>query len=205
MPGVIANATDLLNLPIRSNANSTVTLSDVAQVRRTFYDPTTFAEVNGQPTISLDVSKRIGSNIIANNQAVRAIVDKAAKTWPAGVHVTYLFDNSTDIRDMLGSLSDSILLAIVLVMIIVGGGARPALGPPGRHRDPDLLPDGVHDPERRRLHAEHDDHVRHAAGGRHPGGRRDHRGRIRRPQDDRGAQAAPGLRRGGAAHVLAGG
>ncbi|MEJ0024435.1 MAG: efflux RND transporter permease subunit [Rhizomicrobium sp.] len=119
VPGVIANAEDLLNLPIRSNANSTVTLSNVAQVRRNFYDPTTYARVNGQPTISLDVSKRIGSNIIANNLAVREIVDRAAKTWPPGVHVTYLFDRSTDIRDMLGSLSDSILLAIVLVMIIV--------------------------------------------------------------------------------------
>ena len=119
VPGVIENASDLLNLPIRSTANSTVKLSDVAQVRRTFYDATTYAEVNGQPALSLDVSKRIGSNIIANNQAVRDIVDKAAKTWPAGVHVTYLFDNSTDIRDMLGSLSDSIILAIVLVMIIV--------------------------------------------------------------------------------------
>src|SRR6185312_13320592 len=80
---------------------------------------TTYARVNGQPTISLDVSKRIGSNIIANNEAVRAAVEKAQKSWPAGVHVTYLFDESTDIRDQLGSLSDSIILAIVLVMIIV--------------------------------------------------------------------------------------
>ncbi len=119
VPGVIANASDLLNLPIRSTANSTITLADVAQVHRTFYDPTTYARVNGQPTISLDVTKRLGANIIANNQAVRAVVEKAQKTWPSGVHVTYLFDESTDIRDMLGSLSDSIILAIVLVMIII--------------------------------------------------------------------------------------
>ena len=119
VPGVIENANDLLTLPIRSSANSTITLGDVAQVRRTFYDPTTFARVNGQPTISLDVSKRIGSNIIANNEAVRAIVTKAQAHWPSGIHVTYLFDESKDIRDMLGSLSDSIILAIVLVMIIV--------------------------------------------------------------------------------------
>jgi multidrug efflux pump len=119
VPGVIANASDLLSLPIRSTANSTITLGDVAQVHRTFYDPTTYARVNGQPTISLDVTKRIGANIIANNQAVRAIVEKAQKTWPSGIHVTYLFDESTDIHDMLSSLSDSIILAIVLVMIIV--------------------------------------------------------------------------------------
>lgn len=119
VPGVIENAQDLLSLPIRSTADATIRLSDVAQVHRTFYDPTTFARVNGQPTISLDVSKRIGSNIIANNEAVRTLVETAQKTWPAGVHVTYLFDESTDIHDMLGSLSDSIILAIVLVMIII--------------------------------------------------------------------------------------
>lgn len=119
VPGVIENASDLLNLPIRSTANSTITLQDVAQVHRTFYDPTTYARVNGQPTISLDISKRIGSNVIENNQAVRTIVDKAQAHWPPGIHVTYLFDESTDIRDMLGSLSDSIILAIVLVMIII--------------------------------------------------------------------------------------
>ena len=119
VPGVIEKPDDLLHLPIRSTGNATITLSDVAQVRRTFYDPTTYARVNGQPTISLDVSKRIGSNIIANNEAVRTAVEKAQKTWPTGVHVTYLFDESTDIRDQLGSLSDSIILAVILVMIIV--------------------------------------------------------------------------------------
>ena len=119
VPGVIEKASDLLSLPIRSTANSTITLGDVAQVHRTFYDPTTYARVNGQPTISLDVTKRIGANIIANNEAVRAVVEKAQKTWPPGIHVTYLFDESTDIHDMLSSLSDSIILAIILVMIII--------------------------------------------------------------------------------------
>ncbi len=184
VPGVIENASDLLHLPVRSTENSTITLGDVAQVHRTFYDPDRYARVNGQPTISLDVSKRLGANIIANNEAVRAIVEKAQKSWPAGVHVTYLFDESTDIGDMLGSLSDSIILAIILVMIIIvaalGGARRVAR----RRRDPDLVPDGFHGAERHRHVAERDDHVRHAAGGRHPGRRRDHRRGIRRPEDD---------------------
>src|ERR1043165_5140171 len=58
VPGVISTAKDVLELPIRSTADATVTLSDVAQVHRTFYDPTTFAMVNGQRTISLDITKR---------------------------------------------------------------------------------------------------------------------------------------------------
>jgi multidrug efflux pump len=119
VPGVIENASDLLNLPIRSTANATITLSNVAQVRRTFQDPTTYSRVNGKPTLTLNVSKRIGSNIILNNQKIRDVVEKAAKTWPSGVQVTYLFDESTQIHNQLNSLTDSIILAIVLVMIIV--------------------------------------------------------------------------------------
>ncbi|MEI9886539.1 MAG: efflux RND transporter permease subunit [Rhizomicrobium sp.] len=119
VPGVIENGEDVLNLPIRSTADATVTLKDVADVRRTFYDPTSYARIGGKPSIAINVTKRIGANIISTNAAVRALVDKAAKNWPPGVHLSYMFDASTDIRDQLTSLTDSIVLAIILVMIIV--------------------------------------------------------------------------------------
>ncbi|MBN9558116.1 MAG: efflux RND transporter permease subunit [Alphaproteobacteria bacterium] len=119
VPGVIATAQDVLSLPLRSDANSTVTLQDVANVRRTFQDAKSYARLNGQPTIAIDVTKRIGANIIQNNEQVRKIVSEATKTWPPGVKVDFMFDASKDIRDQLGSLSDSIVLAIVLVMIII--------------------------------------------------------------------------------------
>lgn len=119
VPAVLENPKDVLALPIRSTADATVTLGDVAQVHKTFYDATSYVRLNGQPAIALDITKRIGANIIENNAQVRAAVAQAAKSWPSGVHVNYLFDASKDIRDQLGSLSDSIILAIVLVMIII--------------------------------------------------------------------------------------
>jgi multidrug efflux pump len=119
VPAVIESGADVLNLPIRSTADATVTLKDVATVRRNFVDATTYSMMNGRPTVAIDVTKRIGANVIATNEQVRQIVDAAAKTWPAGVKVDYLFDESKYIRDSLSSLSDSIILAIVLVMIIV--------------------------------------------------------------------------------------
>ncbi len=119
VPAVLETPQDVLGLPIRSTPDATVTLGDVAQVHKTFYDPTSYVRLNGQPAIALDVTKRIGANVIENNLQVRAVVDKASKLWPAGVHVDYLFDDSKDIHDQLGSLSDSILLAIILVMVIV--------------------------------------------------------------------------------------
>lgn len=119
VPAVIDNEKDVLDLPVRSTKDATVTLGDVANVHRTFYDATSYARMNGQPTIALEVTKRIGANVILNNEKVHEVVDQAAKSWPSGVHVNYMFDESKFIRDNLGSLSDSIILAIILVMIIV--------------------------------------------------------------------------------------
>lgn len=119
VPAVLETPQDVLGLPIRSTPDATVTLGDVAQVHKTFYDATSYVRLNGRPAISLDITKRIGANVIENNEKVRALVDQAAKSWPGGVHVDYLFDDSKDIHDQLGSLSDSIILAIVLVMIII--------------------------------------------------------------------------------------
>lgn len=119
VPAVIENGQDVLNLPIRSTPDATVTLKDVATVQRNFVDATSYSYMNGRPTIAIDVTKRIGANIIATNQQVRDLVETASKGWPKGVHVDYLFDESTFIRDNLSSLSDSIILAIVLVMIII--------------------------------------------------------------------------------------
>lgn len=119
VPGVIATAQDVLNLPIRATGDSTITLKDVAQVHRTFVDPNSFARMNGQPTMAIDVKKRVGTNLIDTNKKIKEAVTKAEKTWPAGVHATFMFDQSTFIGEQLGSLFDSILLAILLVMVII--------------------------------------------------------------------------------------
>jgi multidrug efflux pump len=119
VPGVIATAQDVLNLPIRATADSTIRLQDVAQVHRTFVDPYSYARMNGKPTMGIEIKKRVGTNLIETNQKVKEAVTKAMKTWPEGVHATFMFDQSTFIADQLGSLLDSILLAILLVMVII--------------------------------------------------------------------------------------
>ena len=107
--------------PCRSNraGEGVVTLSDVAEIRRTFKDADSYTRVNGKPAIALDVTKRIGTNIIENNLAIRAVVDEATKDWPETVQVDYMIDMSSNIFEVLGSLQSSILTAIFLVMILV--------------------------------------------------------------------------------------
>jgi multidrug efflux pump len=120
---------DVLSLPVKVAEDRVVTFADVAQVRRTFKDANEFARINGEPAVTLEVSKRVGANIIEVNNQVRGIVEQMRGEWPAAMEVTYLQDRSEDIRTMLRDLQNNVITAVVLVMIVViaAMGWRPAL------------------------------------------------------------------------------
>ncbi|MEP5067195.1 efflux RND transporter permease subunit, partial [Roseibium sp.] len=129
VPGLVETAEDVYSLPIKQNGEGLVTLGDVAEIRRTFKDANSYTRVNGRPAIALQVTKRIGTNIIENNAAVRAVVEEASKEWPSTIKVDMMLDQSSNIFEVLGSLQSSILTAIFLVMILVVAalGLRSAL------------------------------------------------------------------------------
>ena len=119
VPGLFEDVGDVLDLPVKVSGNKVLTFGDVALARRTFKDPTGFARVNGKPAIALEVSKRIGTNIIDTIAEVRALVETERESWPSGVRVEYSQDKSEDIRGMLRDLQNNVITAIVLVMIVV--------------------------------------------------------------------------------------
>jgi len=117
VPGLFEQ--DVLSLPVKVTGDRVVTFGDVATVRRTFKDPTSFARVNGRPAISLEISKRVGENIIETIDKVRAIVDAERATWPEGVVVSYSQDRSKDVKTMLSDLQNNVLSAVLLVMVVI--------------------------------------------------------------------------------------
>ena len=119
VPGLFENVEDVLNLPIKTSGDKVVTFADVAIAHRTFKDANGFARVNGQPAIALEVTKRIGTNIIDTIEEVRALVAMEQENWPASIQVTFSQDKSQQIRDMLKDLQNNVLAAVLLVMIVV--------------------------------------------------------------------------------------
>ena len=129
VPGLFETADDIINLPIIADGDGVVTLGDVASIKRTFKDASVFQRFNGEPAIALEVKKRLGTNIIENNEAVREVVDRYTADWPGSVNVDYALDESRYIFEVIGSLQSSIITAISLVMIVVVAalGARSAI------------------------------------------------------------------------------
>ncbi len=119
IPGLFENARDVFNLVVKSSNGTTVTLGQVAEIQRTFKDRNRFAEFNGKPTIAIEVVKRLGSNILINNDEVKRVIAEVTAKWPKAIKVETTLDQSRLIADILGSLSSSILLAILLVMTLV--------------------------------------------------------------------------------------
>ena len=119
VPGLVESAADVYSIPIKQNGEAVVTLGDVTEIRRTFKDASGYTRVNGEPAIALQVVKRIGTNIIVNNEAVREVVQEFSKNWPETIKIKYLLDQSSFIGEVQGSLQASIMTAIALVLIVV--------------------------------------------------------------------------------------
>jgi len=119
VPGLFETADDILDMPLKVNGDAIVRVSDIASLRRTFKDPESVARIDGLPAIGIEVSKRAGENIIETINQVRALVLEESKSWPPQVKVTFSQDNSKEIRDMLGELENSLVTAVLLVLIVI--------------------------------------------------------------------------------------
>ncbi|MGV0035101.1 MAG: efflux RND transporter permease subunit [Candidatus Azotimanducaceae bacterium WSBS_2022_MAG_OTU7] len=119
VPGVIEKAGDVLDLPLKISANAIITVRDIATIKRAFKDRSSYARVNGQRTISINVIKRGNSNIIKTVDQAKAVVENARASLPGKVEVFYTQDQAPFAKTQVRELQGNILTALTLVMVIV--------------------------------------------------------------------------------------
>lgn len=119
VPSLIETVQDLADLPVVAGDNAIVRVRDLAETRPTLKDPETVTRLDGKAAVAIEVSKRIGANLIDTVDKVKAITEAAQKQMPAGVVVSFSQDKSTTIRQMLSDLQNSVLTAVVLVFIVI--------------------------------------------------------------------------------------
>ncbi|MBI3435193.1 MAG: efflux RND transporter permease subunit [Proteobacteria bacterium] len=119
VPGLIEEARDVLAIPLSASPDATVTLGDVAKVRPTFKDANSITRIDGRPAMTIEVSKRVGANLIETIDAVKAVVARQQATWPDSLQATYAQDKSKVVRQMLGDLQNSVATGVLLVVVII--------------------------------------------------------------------------------------
>jgi multidrug efflux pump subunit AcrB/outer membrane protein TolC len=129
VPAELKRADQLEEAPVADKGGRIVHVRDVARVVDTLADRTTYARMNGQAAVSLNVKKRTGANIVSVADEVKKAVEVQAARWPKGVEYRILADQSKAIRSMVQELQDNILTALILVIgvILVSMGFRNSL------------------------------------------------------------------------------
>ncbi|MDA7981318.1 MAG: efflux RND transporter permease subunit [Alphaproteobacteria bacterium] len=129
VPGLYRSYEEIIDLPLRVNGDREVTVGDIAIVRPTFREPDSFVRVNGQNSVSVEITKRIGTNIIETIDQAKIVVEEESKKWPPGVTYAFSGDESVDIRRIISDLGNSVVTSILLVVtvLIATIGLRTAL------------------------------------------------------------------------------
>lgn len=119
VPGLFENLNDILDMPVKVSGDAVIRFRDIGRLNATFKDSEDIARVNGQPALTLEISKRTGANIIQTIEQVKALVQRESAAWPEGISVSFSQDKSTMIATMLSDLQNNVLSAILLVMIVI--------------------------------------------------------------------------------------
>ena len=121
VPGLYETIDDVLDTPIKTFGDSVITFRDIAKVKRTFEDRKSYANVNGKNSVTIEVSKRVGENIIDTIKKIKEVSVQVTKDFPPSVDISFSQDQSKTIQTMLNSLQNNVIAAIILVLIIILG------------------------------------------------------------------------------------
>lgn len=94
-------------------------LADVIKVRDAFKDRTTYSRLDGVPNVTLSIQKRIGANVVAVSDHIKAVIEEAGRQVPGDVKFDITFDMSKYVRDMVADLENNMASGLVLVVGIL--------------------------------------------------------------------------------------
>jgi len=126
--GEFTSAEDAGNLVLRSNElGQALYLKDVAMITETLQRPYRYVGAQGDPAISMIVTKKGDADIITLVDSVRAYLDTIPETYGQNVHVSAYNDLSTVTRLRLGVLTNNGMIGLALVLLLLMLFLRPAV------------------------------------------------------------------------------
>lgn len=117
VPGEFRTPAEIEDLIVKAGETGAVYIRDIATLADGFKDTETLSRLNGEPAVTLTVSKRSGANVIEVADTVRHTAENFQTLPGVVVHVT--MDESEQIRDMVAELENSILSGLILVLVVI--------------------------------------------------------------------------------------
>ncbi|UCG27896.1 MAG: efflux RND transporter permease subunit [Bacteroidales bacterium] len=119
--GEFDNTDEIKDIIINHDNGNIVYLKDVAEVIDGYAEPTNFARLDKEPVVSLQVVKKSGENLLSATDQIIAIMVEAQQSGavPATMTVSYSNDQSEMIRIQLNNLENSMIMAVILVILVL--------------------------------------------------------------------------------------
>ena len=115
----LKNAYEFGNLIISNKGGAPVRLRDVASVENSLETIKTYANLNGEPSITLAIQRQPGANTVRVVDAVRAKIPELSSQLPQSVSLTPVNDRSSSVREALHDVTLTLMGTIALVVLVI--------------------------------------------------------------------------------------
>lgn len=108
---------EIENVIVKNEFQNIVYLRDIGEVSFGPKEATSFARLNGNPVVTLDVKKKSGGNLINAAEKIQQIVaDAQDNVFPKDLEVVITNDQSKMTKNMVTNLENSIIMGVLLVV-----------------------------------------------------------------------------------------
>jgi multidrug efflux pump len=118
--GEFKSIDDLKNIIFTSSSGAIVKLTDIATVKDSFKEQESYARLNGQNVVTLNVIKKSGQNLLDASDKIKVSIDNLKKTsYPSDLNVVITGDMSKYTRSTLSDLNNTIIIGFILVTVVL--------------------------------------------------------------------------------------
>ena len=117
--GEFDDSRQLEELPVGSYQGRVIYLKDVARVDDGLEERTQQSYINGVEGATIVIQKQSGANSVQISDKVKEILPRLEKNLPSDIKIGVVVDTSDNIRNTIASLVETVLYALLFVMIVV--------------------------------------------------------------------------------------
>ena len=116
--GEFDNIKELENIIVKKDEDKVVYLKDVATVVDGYTEPTTFARLDKESVVSVQIVKKGGENLLSTTEEVYKVLDKAKaeNMLPSGIDISITNDQSEMVVMQLDNLENSMIMGVIFVI-----------------------------------------------------------------------------------------
>ena len=115
------NTREIENIIIKREAGNIVYLKDIARVENGYEERKSFARLNQDPVVSLNVIKKSGENLLDATDKIKSLIkeSKEFNRLPNALKISITNDQSEQTRMQLSNLENSIIFGVILVIVVL--------------------------------------------------------------------------------------